>query len=109
MLTPFQPTSYGRLRYAWSGLESSAQEWEIRIELITGSGEKWGQFFISGKCFEDPILFDIHLLNGEFRRVLVEAIHRGLARAQSVAVETETQKTYFIECLKGAPVSIDAD
>jgi UDP-GlcNAc:undecaprenyl-phosphate/decaprenyl-phosphate GlcNAc-1-phosphate transferase len=109
ILAPFQPTYDGRLSYGWSGHESSEPEWEIRIELTSALGEKWGQFCVYRRCCEDPILFDIHLLNGDFRRVLVEAIHRNLAHTQSTANETETQRAYLIDCLKGAPVSIDAD
>ena len=95
VLAPFRLTSEGCLCFGWSGLESSP-EWEIRVELTTTSGDKWGQFSVYRECFEDPILFDIHLLNGEFRRVLVEAIHRGIARVQSAASQKETKKTYLI-------------
>jgi UDP-GlcNAc:undecaprenyl-phosphate GlcNAc-1-phosphate transferase len=107
-LSPFKAISNGRLRYDWNGF-APKPEWEIRIELMTGSGEKWGQFFVYRRCSEEPILFDIHLLNGEFRRALVEAIDRSLALTQSVVSEKEPQKSYLIECLKGAPISIDAD
>ena len=107
-MAPFKTTPDGRLRYDWNGAVPKP-EWEIRVELVTGLGEKWGQFFVYRRCFDDPILFDIHLLNGEFRRVLAEAIQRGLAHSQSVACEKGSQKTYAIEYLKGAPLSIDAD
>jgi len=107
-LAPFQATADARFRYDWNGC-APKPEWEMRIELSTGSGEKWGQFFVYGRCLEEPMLFDIHLLNGEFRRGLVEALQRGLARAETAAAEKETRKPYVMEYLKGARISIDAD
>ena len=100
-LAPFKATIDGRFRCDWNG-SVPKPEWEIRVALMTAAGEKWGQLAVYRKCFEDRMLFDIHLLNGEFRRVLVEAIQRGLARTESAA-------PYVVECLKGAPLSIDAD
>lgn len=95
VLAPLQRTSDGRLRFGRNGLESSEPEWEIRVELTTSSKEKWGQFSIYRECSEEPILFDIHLLNGEFRRMLMVAIHRGIASAHSAA-KKERKGKYLI-------------
>jgi UDP-GlcNAc:undecaprenyl-phosphate GlcNAc-1-phosphate transferase len=94
-LAPFQRTSDGGLRYDWDGNGSSQPEWELRFELLTSSGDRWGQFSIFRRCFEEPLLVDINLLNGEFRRTLTDASHRAVTRAQFAVRELEA-KTHLI-------------
>jgi UDP-GlcNAc:undecaprenyl-phosphate/decaprenyl-phosphate GlcNAc-1-phosphate transferase len=96
LLAPFQPTSDDRLRYGWGRLGSSEPGWEIRVELLTGSGVRWGQFSVFRECFEEPLLFDIHLLNGNFRTILVDAIHRAVTRKQLAVRELETKETRLV-------------
>ena len=102
-LAPFQSSGDGRLRYDWGGFGFSGPEWEIKIELLTSSGHRWGKFSVYRKCFEDPLLVDIHLLNGEFRRVLSEAIRRAVDHARLTTRERESPEAHLI----GRAVSAD--
>ena len=93
---PFQRTSDGGLQYDWEGSGVSDPEWELRFELLTSSGNRWGQFSVFRRCFEEPLLVDINLLNGEFRRTLTAAIHRAVTRAQFAVRELEAKEIQLI-------------
>jgi UDP-GlcNAc:undecaprenyl-phosphate GlcNAc-1-phosphate transferase len=91
---PFRRTSDGRLQYDWGGYRSAKPEWELSFELLTSSGYKWGQFSVFRECFEEPLLVDINLLSGEFRRTLTDAAHRAATRAQLAVRELEAKETH---------------
>ena len=89
LLAPLQSGAHGLMIYGWCGSGYSDPEWEMKIELITSAGHRSGTFSVYRKCFENPLLVDIHLLNGEFRRALIEAVQRAIDRAQLVTSERE--------------------
>jgi UDP-GlcNAc:undecaprenyl-phosphate/decaprenyl-phosphate GlcNAc-1-phosphate transferase len=93
---PFRRISDGRLRYDWGGYRSAKPEWELSFDLLTGSGYKWGQFSVFRECFEEPLLVDINLLSGEFRRTLTDAAHRAVAHAQSTVRERRAKDAHLI-------------
>ena len=82
-LPPLQRLPDGGLRYVWNGLRSSEPGWELKFELFSNSGDRWGQFSVFRECFEEPLLVDINLLNGEFRRALSAAVDRTLTPSES--------------------------
>jgi UDP-GlcNAc:undecaprenyl-phosphate/decaprenyl-phosphate GlcNAc-1-phosphate transferase len=93
---PFRRTPNGGLRYDWGGHRSPQPEWELRFELLASSGDGRGQFSVFRECFEQPLLVDINLLTGEFRRKLTDAAYRAAARAQLAVGELEAKDTHLI-------------
>ena len=93
---PFRRTSDGSLRYDWGEYRSSEPEWELRFELLTSSGSRWGQFSVFRECSEEPLLVDINLLSGEFRRTLTDAAQRAATRAQLLVRELEAKEKQLI-------------
>ncbi len=95
-LTPLQRASDGSLEYSWEDLGSPEPAWELRFELLTSSGDRWGQFSVFRECFEELLLVDINLLNGGFRRALSDAALRAVNRAQSAGRELEPKETPLV-------------
>ena len=77
-LTPMQRNPGGGLRYGWDGTAGPDPAWELRLELITGSGYKLGVFSLLRVHIENPLSLDVNLLSYEFRMALSSAIQRAL-------------------------------
>jgi UDP-GlcNAc:undecaprenyl-phosphate/decaprenyl-phosphate GlcNAc-1-phosphate transferase len=93
---PFRRTPDGRLRYDWGGYRSDQPEWELSFDLLTSSGYRWGQFSVFRECFEEPLLVDINLLSGEFRRRLTDAAHRAALHAQAAVRDLGAKEAHLI-------------
>jgi UDP-GlcNAc:undecaprenyl-phosphate GlcNAc-1-phosphate transferase len=88
-VAPLLRSPDGRLQYAWRrfGLGIIEPDWELTLEMVMPSGERWGQFCLLRAGCEEPLHFDINLLAGRFREQLVDAAERAVARCRP-ATET---------------------
>ena len=88
----------GGLRYCWNACGSSEAGWELKFDLMTSSGDRWGQFSVFRESLDEPLLLDINLLNGRFRIALSDALCRAVTLAQfsakDLGAEVAARGTY---------------
>lgn len=75
----FHPMSYepdGKLVLSWSELEMARPPWELRLELVTSSNERWGYFSLLRLSDGKRIALDVNVLTEEFRAALSGAVER---------------------------------
>jgi UDP-GlcNAc:undecaprenyl-phosphate/decaprenyl-phosphate GlcNAc-1-phosphate transferase len=85
ILTPMQRDPGGGLQYSWDGTAPPVPAWELRLELITGSGYRLGVFSLLRVHIENPLLLDVNLLSYEFRMALSSAVQRAMNRIPTAA------------------------
>jgi len=83
----FLPLSYepdGKLMLSWSehGLEDPP--WELRLELMSSSTDRWGYLSLVRPLDGRPIALDVNVLSAEFRRSLSGAVKRACDRMEYV-------------------------
>lgn len=95
-IAPLRWLNDGSLQYAWNGFAAGTAEpgWQLAFELLSPSGERWGEFRLFRQHFDEPLFFDLNLLNGRFRERLTGAAERSVARclpAPETRAAAETQ------------------
>ncbi|MDE3136080.1 MAG: undecaprenyl/decaprenyl-phosphate alpha-N-acetylglucosaminyl 1-phosphate transferase [Acidobacteriota bacterium] len=97
-VAPLLRSSDGRLQYAWNGFGTGHNEpgWELTLELVMPSGERWGQFSLLRAGCEDALHFDINLLSGRFRERLVEAAERAISSCWPAAEAHSSEETRLV-------------
>jgi UDP-GlcNAc:undecaprenyl-phosphate/decaprenyl-phosphate GlcNAc-1-phosphate transferase len=93
----FQPLSCvadGNLHFHWSDCEVGEPSWELRLELVTSSREKWGYLSLMRMSDTEPLHLDVNVLTEEFRTSVSDAIDRACAQleAQDGVHEVKTHK-----------------
>jgi PHP family Zn ribbon phosphoesterase len=63
--------------------------WELRLELVTHSKERWGYVSLIPVHEEKKIALDMNVLTGEFRVALSKAIERACNRTEA-GLESES-------------------
>jgi hypothetical protein len=81
-LGPLYVSSDGEFRCCWSGSEPVEPGWELRLQLTTSSGYRWGYFSLFRSRADEDVLLDINLLNSDFRTQLCEALQEAVSRAR---------------------------
>ena len=66
----------GKLGCSWTVPVSIEPTWELKLELISSSGDKCGFFFVHRQSTDRPLLLDINLLSDGFHAALADAVHR---------------------------------
>jgi UDP-GlcNAc:undecaprenyl-phosphate/decaprenyl-phosphate GlcNAc-1-phosphate transferase len=82
----FLPMRYepdGKLLLSWSEAGLDNPPWELRMELITTSKERWGYLSIFRVSPGNAIALDMNTLSGEFRAALTRAVERACARMET--------------------------
>ncbi len=97
-LAPLLRLPDGRLQHSWNGfgLQFAEPAWELAFELLLPSGERWGQFCLLRARCEEPLFFDLNLLNGRFREGLVEAAERAAARCLPASETPASEDTRLV-------------
>jgi UDP-GlcNAc:undecaprenyl-phosphate GlcNAc-1-phosphate transferase len=85
LIGPFYVSPEGEFRCCWSGSEPIEPGWELRLQLTTSAGYKWGYFSLFRTCVGDQVLVDINLLNSDFRKRLCNALQVATRQADLVA------------------------
>jgi UDP-GlcNAc:undecaprenyl-phosphate GlcNAc-1-phosphate transferase len=93
IFTPMQRNPGGGLQYGWNGTATSDQAWELRLELITGSGYRLGVFSLLRVHIENPLLLDVNLLSYEFRVALSSAVQRAMKGIPTTAYSEARQES----------------
>jgi len=82
----FQPLSYepdGKLVCSWAAHGIDKSPWELRLELVTISGQRWGYFSLWRLSDIHPIALDLNILTVEFRTALSGAVERACTMLES--------------------------
>jgi len=66
----------GKLGCSWTVPGSLEPTWELKLELISSSGDKCGFFFVHRRSTHRPLLLDINLLADGFPEALADAVRR---------------------------------
>jgi hypothetical protein len=94
-LGPLCVDSDGVYRYCWSGAAPAELVWELRLQLTTSAGYRWGYFSLFRTQVEEMLLVDINLFHSDFRAKLCTALQLAMKeeRLASVAREADTSES----------------
>jgi UDP-GlcNAc:undecaprenyl-phosphate GlcNAc-1-phosphate transferase len=82
MLQPLRYLPDGTWLFSWFEREIADPPWELRMELINGSRNRWGYLSLIRMSNENSLPLDLNMLNAEFRRSLSGAIERATTRLE---------------------------
>ncbi len=85
VIAPLHQERSGDFLCRWNGVDAREPAWELRLELTTSSGYRWGHFWLFRVSAEDLLVLDINLLNSQFRAELADALQRTMKQAEPVA------------------------
>jgi len=97
-----QPMCYmpdGTWLLSWIANEIAEPAWELKLELINGSPNRWGYLSLIRMSNQDPFPLDLNMLTAEFRCALSGAIERATAHLEEmekVGQDGENEKTRAI-------------
>lgn len=80
---PLRCLADGHLLFNWSKGEIDDPPWELRLELVTSSRDRWGYLSLLRKSDEEALPMDVNVLTEEFRTSLSDAIDRACARLEA--------------------------
>jgi UDP-GlcNAc:undecaprenyl-phosphate/decaprenyl-phosphate GlcNAc-1-phosphate transferase len=83
MLHPLRHGSDGNLFFSWSEGQMGEPPWELRLELLTSSQDKWGYLTLIRMSDGEALSLDVNILTGEFRSSLSKAVERACARLEA--------------------------
>ncbi|MGC1604289.1 MAG: MraY family glycosyltransferase [Candidatus Acidiferrum sp.] len=66
----------GTWLFSWAAEEIAAPPWELKLELVNGSTNRWGYLSLIRMSNENPLNLDLNMLTAEFRCALSGAIER---------------------------------
>jgi len=72
----------GKLVLFWSESGLDDPPWELRLELMSASNERWGYLSLVRVSEGRPIALDVNVLAGEFRTALSKAVTRACRRME---------------------------
>ena len=84
MLQPMHYLPDGAWLYSWFAHEIAEPPWELKLELINGSTNRWGYLSLIRMSNESPLPLDLNMLTTEFRCSLSGAIERATARLEKI-------------------------
>ncbi len=88
VIAPLHQDHSGDFLCRWNGVDAREPAWELRLELTTTSGYRWGHFWLFRLSTEDLLVLDINLLNSQFRAELADALQRTMQQAEPVATDS---------------------
>jgi UDP-GlcNAc:undecaprenyl-phosphate GlcNAc-1-phosphate transferase len=99
MLQPMCYLPDGTWLFSWFAHEIAEPPWELKLELIVDSANRWGYLSLIRMSDENPLPLDLNMLNEEFRSSLCGAIERATARLEElekIVEDGENRKTHAI-------------
>ncbi|MGC1613671.1 MAG: MraY family glycosyltransferase [Candidatus Acidiferrum sp.] len=84
LLHPMQYLPDGTWLYSWFEHEVAEPPWELKLELVNGSTNRWGYLSLIRMSNQNPLPLDLNMLTAEFRCSLSGAIERATARLEEV-------------------------
>ena len=80
---PLRCVADGDLQLNWSDSELNESPWQLRLELITSSQERWGYLSLMRMSRREPLPLDVNVLTEEFHTSLSDAVQRACARIEA--------------------------
>ena len=77
----------------WAPAHALETAWELKLKLVTTSGDKCGFFFVRRRSTDKPLLLDINLLSDGFHEALADAVRRTMMEARSHEEGSEPLET----------------
>jgi UDP-GlcNAc:undecaprenyl-phosphate/decaprenyl-phosphate GlcNAc-1-phosphate transferase len=91
MLEPIRYLPDGTWLFSWFAREISEPPWELKLELVAGSSDRWGYLFLIRMSNENPVPMDVNMLTADFRCSLSGAIERATARLEEAQTFAEDE------------------
>src|SRR5258708_7506995 len=88
VIAPLRQDHSGDFLCRWNGVDAREPAWELRLELTTSSGYRWGHFCLFRVSAEDLLILDINLLNSQFRAELADALQRTMKQTDPAATDS---------------------
>ena len=83
LFQPLRCSPDGNLFLCWSGGEMCEPPWELRLELLTSSHDKWGYVTLVRMSDGEALSLDVNILAEEFRTSLSNAVTRAWTRLEA--------------------------
>lgn len=84
ILQPMRYSPDGSWLFSWFEHEIVEPPWELKLELINGSTNRWGYLSLIRMSNQNPLPLDLNMLTAEFRCALSDAIGRATARLEEL-------------------------
>jgi UDP-GlcNAc:undecaprenyl-phosphate GlcNAc-1-phosphate transferase len=84
MLQPLRYSPDGSWLLSWFEHEITDPPWELKLELLTHSSDRWGYFSLIRMSNQDPLSLDLNMLTEEFRSSLSGAIERAITQLEEL-------------------------
>jgi UDP-GlcNAc:undecaprenyl-phosphate GlcNAc-1-phosphate transferase len=93
-LHPLRYGPDGNLFFSWSEREMDEPPWELRLELVTSSSQRWGYFSLIRLRSSNALSLDVNVLAEDFCKSLSNAVERTTARLETLgSVDGDGQDT----------------
>lgn len=93
----------GKLLLSWSERGLDDPPWELRLELVSNSKERWGYVSLIPVCDEKTIALDMNALTGDFRVALSKAVERACSRMNAeLESEIDSREPQFHRIAAGS-------
>ncbi len=77
---PLRHGTTGSLVFSWSKSKTTKAPWELKIELVSRTKERWGYLSMIRNSTKEALALDVNVLNDPFQTSLAEALDRICAR-----------------------------
>lgn len=91
----FLPLNYepdGKLVLSWCERGLDDAPWELRLELVAPSHERWGYLSLIRLSNSKPISLDVNVLAGHFRAALSKAVKRTCDHMYTISSDAHNEK-----------------
>ncbi|MGB2677020.1 MAG: MraY family glycosyltransferase [Candidatus Acidiferrum sp.] len=93
----------GKLVFSWAERGLDDPPWELRLELMSTSNQRWGYISLFRVSDGRPIALDVNVLTGEFRAALSKAVARVCSRLEAeLQSESDSRKSQFHKIAAGS-------
>jgi len=78
LIQPLRYDAKGRMQYCWAGANGAEPDWELRLQLSTGSGEQFGYLCLFQMQENRRHSFDLTVMTNGVRTSISEALQRAM-------------------------------
>jgi UDP-GlcNAc:undecaprenyl-phosphate GlcNAc-1-phosphate transferase len=93
-LVPLSRAPDGGFYLCWASTEHLGPGWELKLELITRSGNRCGFLSVYKRFANKPLLMDMSLLTDGFHAALADAVRRTIPQTQPASRDHDEVETY---------------
>jgi UDP-GlcNAc:undecaprenyl-phosphate/decaprenyl-phosphate GlcNAc-1-phosphate transferase len=81
---PLAKDSGGELKFSWGAHPAPEVAWELKLDLVSATGDKYGSFSFQRPSQRKPLLMDMNLLTDGFQSTLSIAVQRTIFKTACV-------------------------